>query len=356
VVEGAGSSERVVAFLLAMGVDAEEVERAAAEDRLDLLVVDQVLFPADHHYTLPELAELAGLGVAELRRLWLALGLPDVDDGAPVFTDADVEAATTFHGLVLLRMLDDEAAIQLARVIGSAMARIAEAEIGASPVARGEAGSAEMAELFALSADATLPSIARLLEYTWRRHLRTAARRAMLAPGQGRLGHGEVPLTVGFADLVGFTRLSQEIAGSDLAEVIGRFEALAHDTVTRNGGRVVKTIGDEVMWVVPEPAAGAQIALGVAEGCARDELVSDVRVGLAHGQVLSRDGDCYGPVVNLASRVVGIARPGTVLVSQEVRDALAGEEDLVFSALRRPRALKDVGRVHLHRLSRVGGD
>ncbi len=349
--DGAGPAERVAGFLLALGADPAEVELARREDRLDLLVVDCILFPDGRRYTALEVSDLTGIPPDELRRLWLALGLPDVGDDDPVFTEMDVEAATTLEGLLLLRMMDDEVAVQLTRVIGSCMARIAEAQISTTPVARGEADPASMAELFALSADATLPGIARLLEYAWRRHLRAAARRAMLARGRHGPASAQVDLTIGFADLVGFTRMSQELSAGELSRLIGRFEALAHDTVARQGGRVVKMIGDEVMYAVDDVGQGVETGLALSEACSGDELLSDLRVGVAYGPVLTRDGDCYGTVVNLASRIVGIALPGSVLVSESVHGALAGREGLSFSPLR-PRTLKDLGRVRLYRLRR----
>ena len=124
-------------------------------------------------------------------------------------------------------------------------------------------------------------------------------------------------MAVGFADMVGFTMLSQHLGDEELAAVVSRFEELAHDTVVALGGRVVKMIGDEVMFVVPTATGAAQIGLSLAEAYAGDELLSDVRVALAIGPVLVQDGDFYGPVVNLASRLVGVANPGTVLVSDE---------------------------------------
>jgi len=139
--------------------------------------------------------------------------------------------------------------------------------------------------------------------------------------------------------------------------VVARFEELAHDTVVALGGRVVKMIGDEVMFIVQTATSAAQIGLSLAEAYAGDELLSDVRVALAVGPVLVKDGDFYGPVVNLASRLVGVANPGTVLVSDEFRVALENEdrESGAFDlrALR-TRNLKDIGRIQVWKLSRVG--
>jgi len=164
-------------------------------------------------------------------------------------------------------------------------------------------------------------------------------------------------MAVGFADMVGFTLLSQHLGQNELAAVVSRFEALAHDTVVASGGRVVKMIGDEVMFVVQTATMAAEIGLSLSEAYAGDDLLSDVRVGLAVGPVLVQDGDYYGPVVNLASRLVGVANPGTVLVSGEVREALGAEGAHGFETRAlRPRTLKDMGLVQPWKLSRGGSE
>jgi adenylate cyclase len=164
-------------------------------------------------------------------------------------------------------------------------------------------------------------------------------------------------MAVGFADMVGFTVLSQHLGDEELAAVVARFEELAHDTVVALGGRVVKMIGDEAMFVVPTATSAAEIGLSLAEAYAGDELLSDVRVALAVGPVLVQDGDFYGPVVNLSSRLVGVANPGTVLVSDEFRTALGveGAEGFITRAIR-TRNLKDIGRVQVWKLSRAGSE
>ena len=164
-------------------------------------------------------------------------------------------------------------------------------------------------------------------------------------------------MAVGFADMVGFTVLSQHLGDEELAAVVARFEELAHDTVVALGGRVVKMIGDEVMFVVQNATGAAQIGLSLAEAYAGDDLLSDVRVALAVGPVLVKDGDFYGPVVNLASRLVNVARPGTVLISDEFKAALDGEgAPGIDTRALRTRTLKDLGRVQMWKLIRAGSE
>ena len=160
---------------------------------------------------------------------------------------------------------------------------------------------------------------------------------------------------VGFADLVGFTALSQQLDDHELAVIVDRFEATAYDIVGSLGGRVIKMIGDEVMFAVDDVATAVEIALSLAEAYHDDESLSDVRVGLAYGPVLEREGDLFGPTVNLASRIVSIAYAGSVVVSAEIHDALADDEDLRWKSLR-TRQLKDIGRVQLWAVRRVGDE
>jgi len=159
------------------------------------------------------------------------------------------------------------------------------------------------------------------------------------------------PRTFLFSDLVGFTALAQQVSDQELAEVVDQFERLAYDVVVAGGGRVLKMIGDEVMFVVEDPVAAAEIALGLAEASRDAAELSDVRVGLALGPVLEREGDAYGPTVNLASRITAIAYPGTVVVSPDLRAAL--DQDGYRWSFAGERGLKGIsGKVKLYRCRR----
>lgn len=348
---------RVRSFLLDLGCSEEEIEQAVADDVIDLLMVDRVLVPAERRFTQGQVADRTGIALDVLRRIWRALGFLDVGEDEPAFTEMDIEAVELFQSMVAIGSIDVDSAIQMSRVIGSSMARIAEAETapGSPPILVSSGDSVIDADEFARSAGASIPAMARLLEFVWRRHVQVATRRAMLIRSRG-LEHGISPvLAVGFADMVGYTMLSQHLDDEELAAVVSRFEELAHDTVTGLGGRVVKMIGDEVMFVVQTASGAAQIGLSLAEAYAGDELLSDVRVALAVGPVLVQDGDFYGPVVNLASRLVNVASPGTVLVSDAFHAALEEEGEGAFdSRALRPRTLKNIGRVQVWKLSRAG--
>jgi len=350
---------RVRYLLLDLGCNDEEIDRAVEDDVLDLLVVDHLLVPTGHRLTQSEVAVRTDIPVDVAKRFWRALGFLDVDEDEPAFTDMDIEAVQLFQSLVALGIVDLDSAVQMARVIGSSMARIAEAETapGTTPILMSTGDSVLDADEFARQAEASIPAMTRLLEYVWRRHLQAATRRAMLHRTRG-VDEGVRPvMAVGFADMVGFTVLSQHLGDEELAAVVARFEELAHDTVVALGGRVVKMIGDEVMFVVQSASGAAQIGLSLAEAYASDDLLSDVRVALAVGPVLVKDGDFYGPVVNLASRLVNVARPGTVLISDEFKLALEAESaENIDTRPLRTRSLKDLGRVQMWKLIRAGSE
>ncbi len=351
--------ERVRSLLLELGCSEEEIDRAVDDDVVDLLMVDRILVPSALLLTQAEVAERTDIPIELARRFWRALGFLDVGEDDAFFTEMDIEAAQGFQTMISMGLVDVDTAVQMARVIGSSMARIAEAEVspGTTPILVSTGDSILDADQFARQAGTSIPAMGRLLEYVWRRHLQAATRRAiMLRVRESSAGISPV-MAVGFADMVGYTMLSQHLGAEELAAVVSRFEELAHDTVVALGGRVVKMIGDEVMFVVQTASSAAEIGLGLAETYADDELLSDVRVALAIGPVLVQDGDFYGAVVNLASRLVGVANPGTVLVSDDFRTTL-GEEGATGFETRalRSRTLKDIGRIQAYKLTRTGSD
>ena len=174
-----------------------------------------------------------------------------------------------------------------------------------------------------------------------------------------------LPRAVGFADMVSFTRRTAGLGSTDLSEFVQRFEAAARDVVTGAGGRVVKTIGDAVLFVADDARTGARVALGLAEVLGREidseplrlagladgaRGVTPVRVGLVWGRVLSRFGDVFGPTVNLAARLTDIAEPSTVLTDPVTAAALAADDSVVLENLD-PVELHGLGTVQPVRLS-----
>jgi len=336
-----------------LGVPQEEIERAEADGTLGLLAMEHMaLGDQTPRYTQGEVEERSGLG-PEAARFWRALGFTDPPPDERVFGDLDIEMLQLVDQFLQLKLVDTDVALQMARVIGSSMSRIASAQIDAIETEIDEPAFEDGTDPAVLRARFLLPSMPRIFEYTWRRHMQVAARRRLVR--EAGASTGETIVTVGFADLVGFTALSQQVDGHELAAVVDRFEATAYDIVGSLGGRVVKMIGDEVMFAVDGAGAGIEIALSLAEAYHDDESLSDVRVGLACGPALEREGDLFGPTVNLASRIVSIAYAGSVVVSADVREPLKDLPGLRWKSLR-TRYLKDIGRVQLWAVRRVGDD
>ena len=214
---------RVRALLHQLGCSDEEIDRAVEDDVIDLLVVDRTLVPTGQRMTQAEVAARTEVPLEVTKRFWRALGFLDVGDAEPAFTEMDIEAVHIFQSMVAMGLVDLDTAVQMARVIGSSMARIAEAEAapGSTPILVGTGDSIIDADEFAKQAGTSIPAMGRLLEYVWRRHLQVATRRAMLHRTRGPDEGLRPVMAVGFADMVGFTMLSQH-----LGDVVGVFLGL----------------------------------------------------------------------------------------------------------------------------------
>jgi adenylate cyclase len=346
--ESAGAALR--AMLLALGTDPAEIDRAEADGTLTLLGVEKLIVPEPARFDLDDVTARTGLSEEMVGQLWRSLGHAAPGPGERIFTETDVEIMAKVGDLLAADEQTAPLVLQMSRVIGSSIARIASAQIDAISGPSAWSGSHDPlgAERVVRNTGALLPVMPRVLESAWRRHLQDAARRRILQASATE----QPSVAVGFADLVGFTALSQQVNDVELAAIVDQFEDLVFDVITAGGGRVVKTIGDEVMFSVGSPKGAAEIALSLVEGTRASDELSDVRVGLAFGPVLERDGDLYGPVVNLASRVTVIALPGTVVVGPEVAELLADDDAYALRPMR-PRYLKNIGRVRLSALRRA---
>jgi len=349
-VEPGGGPRTMHELVASLGLPQGDVERAAADGTLGLLAISPFIFPGESLYTQAEAMERSGVG-PDAARYWRALGFPDPQPGEKAFTQADVDLLRVVKQLVDIGLVERDVALQMARVIGSSMARIAAAQVDAIEAHIDADGpdttwSARIADTdpAVLRAGMLQTTMPKILEYAWRRHMQAAARRRMIR--DAGVEGGSPNMAVGFADLVGFTALSQQLDDHALAAVVERFERTAYDIVNARGGRVVKMIGDEVLFAVEDPAVAVEIGLALAAAYHDDDVMSDVRVGIACGPVLEREGDVFGPTVNLASRIVNIAYEGSVVVGAAVHDALTDEPGLQWKHLR-TRHLKGVGRVQL---------
>ena len=313
--------------------------------------LDRRLLGGPRRWRRREVATQAGVSQVASRKLWRALGFANVSDADVAFTDADVDALTRVARLVREGAVDETTAIAFARALGQSTDRLVSWQTEAlleHLTATGGAEPEQALERLALLVD----DLEVLLVHAWRRHLAATVGWLAAAPGDGDVATAS-PLTVGFADLVSYTRLSQRLEQRELSVLVQRFEGLAADVVTGAGGRVVKTVGDEVLFTADNPAAGALVALSLSEQMAVDEVVPDVRVGLAHGQVLRSLGDVYGPTVNLASRLTGLAQPGTVLTDPGTGQHLAAHPDLVL-VRQRDRQVRGFGLMATLLVARAG--
>lgn len=340
---------RLARFLRRRGTSPDEAAQAEREGWLTLLTLERLLLPGRPRFTRAELDTRAGMPPDLARRIWRAMGFPDAPDDVPLFTDEAVEmlgvlALRIQEPMLAGRRWDPEEMVHQVRAVSSGLARVAETlsdQIveGVVEAQRIGLGDGEIAA--ALAEELDWPTLARLHDFALRLLLRAALWRKLTVDDPA-----SAPRAVGFVDLVGYTALSQELDEEQLVELVARFEALTADTIAATGGRLIKTIGDEVMFVSDDAAVAARIALALTEQAELDELLPRARAALAWGPVVSHEGDCYGPVVNLAHRLVELARPGTVLVDEQFRAALDGEAGFACSRLR-PRRVRDIGRVEM---------
>lgn len=312
--------------------------------------LERVLLGGRRKYTRLEVAEKAGVPEERSRRLWRALGFATVRDDEVVFTDADVEAMRTADQLVQSGLIDPSIEVSVTRALGQHLSRLAEWQVDmlwALITEQPELGRNE--RQVARLVDALLPELERVQNFVWRRHLAAYAGRAFAAPDEHLETRTEV---VGFVDMVGYTRLTRQIDEEELSRVLDAFETLATEVIAEHHGRVVKMIGDEVLFVADAAVDAAEIALALTERTSADETLPAVRAGMASGRILSRFGDVYGSVVNLAARLTSVARPGTILVDRELAAELA-EEKAYELRMRRPVTVRGYNRLRPAALRRA---
>jgi adenylate cyclase len=328
----------------------EEAEGGGASPAdVDPGEIERELLGGERRYTRQQLAELAGVPIDHAQQLWRALGFADVEDETRAFTDRDAWALRTVVELGEQGWLDDRMQVAMARALGQSLGRLADWQLTAIGSTIDPDTAADVAVDRARN---LVPVVEDLIGYVWRRHLAAVAARAL---ADEREEFAARAMTVGFADLVGFTSLTRELDDQKLAVMVEAFESKASDIVASQGARVVKTIGDEVLFVADDAATGAEVALQLSEQIPDIEGLPELRVGLACGTVLSRLGDIYGEPVNLASRLTSIARPGSILVDRELAAALDGDERW---RLRRvpPRPVRGYALLHPQRLRRAEPD
>lgn len=308
--------------------------------------LDSLLLGSQRNLRRREAAREAGLSTASAQKIWRALGFPNLSDDDVYFTGEDVRALRVVSNLVQGEKLSEEAALSLARSVAQLTDRMVvwqiEALVEDMVAHRDMTDAAARRELLRLLPELLEP-LEQLLGYAWRRQLSAAVQRLAMrgerADGSTVSlndvdpGGGALPLArgVGFADLVSYTSLSRQMNERTLANLVQRFEKRCAEVISIGGGRVIKTIGDEVMFLAETPDGGAQISLALARIIREDPLLPQARVAFVWGRVLPRLGDLYGPTVNLASRLVALTEPGGVMVDASTAKVLEGDERFVLT-------------------------
>lgn len=338
---------------VAPGPQASPPTGAMSAERIAMKVLEARLLGGERKLRRREVAAAAGVSLLSARKLWRALGFPNFGDEDVAFTEQDLSAMSTILDLVRAGELTEEAAISVTRAIGQMTDRMVvwqvEALIEDMVVQQGIPDAVARKQLVS-QLPSLLDAMEEILVYSWRRQMNAGVQRlavraeaGLRASEEGREGdEDDAPLplarAVGFADLVSYTSLSRRMNEKTLAQMVQRFENKCAEIISIGGGRLVKTVGDEVLYIAETPAAGAEISLALSRALNEDEILPQARVAMVWGRILSRLGDIYGPTVNLAARLTALAEPGTVLVDQTTAAALGQDERFVLD----PQATENV--------------
>jgi adenylate cyclase len=317
------------------GFGAGDIDLARLLERFE-----RTLLGGPRKYARGELSEVAGIDPDEARKMWRALGFATVEDDAVVFTDGDVNALRDAKSLSENQGIDDEMLTAMTRMLGQTFSRLAawQGQLLIELVTnRPDLLASEDAITDYL--EELLPTIQEIQTHVWRRQLAAYLSRIVSRATIEIAEAGTSNSVVGFADMSGFTTLTRKASEAELREVLEAFESLATDIVGAHGGRIVKTIGDEVLFVVDDAVDGAQIALELQSEAHKDDRLPPLRIGLAAGPVVNRLGDVYGSTVNIASRLTSICRPGWVLVDRVMAESLRHDERFALRS-RRPESVR----------------
>lgn len=335
------------------------------ESKAAVQALERTLLGSERGLRRREAARRGGLSLLSSRKVWRALGFPNLTDDDVWFTEQDSEALRVLSTMVLEEKVTEEAALSLVRSIGQMTDRMVvwqvEALVEDMVVHGGMTDAAARRQLLHLLPD-LIDAIEKLLVYSWRRQMNAAVQRLAMrverpdgstatGPTDDDGASSILPLArgVGFADLVSYTSLSRQMNERTLANLVQRFEQRCAEVIAVGGGRLIKTIGDEVMFLAESPQGGAQISLALSRAIRDDPELPQARVAFVWGRVLPRMGDIYGPTVNLASRLVALTDPGSVLLDASTAAVLSGDDRFILlpQATRNVRGFGDVQPVAL---------
>lgn len=331
---------RLIEYLRGQGATAPQIGEAEQAGVLGTLALELALRPPAGAVAFEAAASEAGLSVDDAAALWRALGFPDPRHAPTRLVPSQVDTLRVLAE-VSRSLFGAQTTLRIARVLGGSVAQLAEAIVDSFRIKvempRHEQGDPypEIVADYSRVAAAMVPAMTDAIGDVLIGHLVAVSRAQWGLDDQRATVTRE--LTVGFADLVDYTRSARELTPSELAAAVDRFEACVADVVGRHGGRVVKLIGDEAMFVLDDPARVARMATELLAQVRGDGELPRVRIGLAAGPVVSHQGDYYGDVVNLAARLVKAADPGTVLVAESLADRAAvalGAEPVEFERLK----------------------
>lgn len=316
--------------------------------------LERLLLGASRRYTAEQVAEAAEIPLEKAREYWRALGFPDVGDEV-AFTVWDLEALRGVIELVDSGVVDESTAVQMVRALGRMTGRLADWHVETiaeqiEEVEQGESTRRSRLTSAYQTAQRLLPEFERLLIYAWRRKLAASANRLVAIGDLGKSPLLSAPASVGFADIVSFTRMSRGLTVDELGALVEGFEATTNDIIIGGGGRVVKTLGDEVVFVAESPTDAALIGCHLVEKIGDDRSLPDIRVGIATGPVIARLGDVFGTPTNLAARLTALAERNTVLVDDETAERLSDEPMLVLRA-KPPTNVRGFGAVQAYHVS-----
>ena len=343
--EGAERAERLALLeqLDADGVPLRELRRTTATGTIMYVPADRVIVGPER-YTSAEVAELTGVDEDFLITVRRAIGLPIPEPGDPVYTEAELESTRMIHVAREAGISDGEL-LDLLRVLGRGLSQAAES-LRALPlklVLEPGMSESELAHQYANAAERLYPLVDPLVSNVLALHLRHATQSTVVSALERSGGQlpGSREVAVCFADLVGFTRLGEEVPPDELGRLSARLEALAGEVV-EPPAKLVKTIGDAAMLssVEPEPLIDATLKLLDAAD-AEGEDFPQLRAGAAVGAALPRAGDWFGRPVNLASRITAIARPGSLLVERDLRDSALDSYSWSYAGERRLRGVRE---------------
>jgi adenylate cyclase len=313
----------LIEYLDGLGFTAEEMVEAERQGRLFGLAGDVLQGPGRPIHSLRTAADALGTSVDEVATAWAVMGLRISDPEALALSQADVDGLQTW--VAIKALVGDDAALAFLRVLGNAMARVAEAGGTMARIAQPDLLVTHSGdELTTAKAYRAVTEITHrfgvLIDAVFRQHIVSARTHF-----EGVITDASASVTcgIGFADLTGFTTLTQILTPTELLDLLVEFGGTVSDLVHADGGRVVKFIGDEVMWVTSTPELLVKVAMDLVEHSRAREAGLQVRAGLGYGSVLAIGGDYFGNPVNLAARLVGAAAPGQILASNDVRDELA---------------------------------